>query len=92
MNVLLSATDAMTRKLMERFYRNLFEDKLSQLEALRETQLWVLKDPSVVTVADGDRGPVRLLKDPSIDAENQRPSQKNSPYYWAPFVLSGDCR
>ena len=40
--------DAVTRRFMERFYRNLWEKKMSKLEALREAQLWMLENPDTV--------------------------------------------
>ena len=41
--------DAATSVLMEQFYRNLWEQKLPKLEALRQAQLAVLNDPGLVT-------------------------------------------
>ena len=82
--------DAMTRKLMERLYRNLLGDKMSKHDALREAQLWVLKNPSLVSESSDDRGSVRKKKE-SV-AVDEKPSGRTSPYYWAPFVLSGDWR
>lgn len=80
--------DVATRDLMERFYDNLWtktkeDGKTSlytKLEALREAQLWMLKER-------GSRG--------IVDAEG-KPADANKkrlpPYYWAAFVLSGDWR
>jgi tetratricopeptide (TPR) repeat protein/CHAT domain-containing protein len=69
--------DDATRKLMERFYDNLWSKKMSKLEALREAQLSMLRGElarsvEVERAGEGDR---RL-----------------PPYYWAAFVLSGDWR
>ena len=36
--------DVVTRDLMERFYTNLWEKELGKLEALREAQLWALRE------------------------------------------------
>jgi CHAT domain-containing protein len=36
--------DTATQRLMSRFYENLWEKKLSKVEALREAQLWMLRE------------------------------------------------
>jgi len=74
--------DAVSRRLMERFYRNLWESQLSLLDALREAQLWVLRHPEEV------RGLV------PVDEEGKplTSHERTSPYYWAAFALSGDWR
>jgi CHAT domain-containing protein len=72
--------DVATRDLMERFYDNLWNKDLGKLAALREAQLWMLRD----------RGP-RGLKLPDGD-EPPPDSKRLPPYYWAAFVLSGDWR
>lgn len=68
--------DLVTRRLMERFYRNLWEKEMSRLDALREAQLYILRDP----------GSLRSLGVPDQEASQM------SPYYWAAFQLSGDWR
>ncbi|MEQ8788701.1 MAG: tetratricopeptide repeat protein [Pirellulaceae bacterium] len=70
--------DVATRDLMERFYRNMWEGEMGKLEALREAQLWMLRE----------RGP-RGLK--PLEDEDASP-KRLPPYYWAAFVLSGDWR
>ncbi|MBM4001106.1 MAG: tetratricopeptide repeat protein [Planctomycetes bacterium] len=71
--------DERTRALMERFYRNIWERDLGKLEALREAQLWMLKE-----------GPTRgVEREPR---EGGAPIDRSPPYYWAAFVLSGDGR
>ena len=69
--------DLVTRLLMERFYRNLWEGEMSRLDALREAQLYVLNHPEAV------RG-----SDPQPDD----PKLRTSPRLWAAFTLSGDWR
>jgi CHAT domain-containing protein/tetratricopeptide (TPR) repeat protein len=69
--------DAVTRDLMERFYSNLWDKEMGKLEALREAQLWALKER-------GPRG-LELLDKPEA-------SKRLPPRYWAAFVLSGDWR
>jgi CHAT domain-containing protein len=71
--------DEATRGLMERFYDNLWNREMSAVEALREAQLWMLREGR-------ERGLVRLDDDQPADP------QRVSPYYWAAFVLSGDWR
>jgi CHAT domain-containing protein/Tfp pilus assembly protein PilF len=77
---LWSVDDEATRKLMVRFYENLWEKQLPKLEALREAQLWLLKEGV-------ERGMVRVEE----EAHSKRPP-RTPPYYWAAFVLSGDWR
>jgi tetratricopeptide (TPR) repeat protein len=77
--------DECTRRLMERFYANLWHKQMGKLAALREAQLWMLregaKQPDVL------RGLQRLPKE-----GRERTDGKLPPYYWAAFVLSGDWR
>jgi CHAT domain-containing protein len=70
--------DAATSKLMQRFYENLWDKKMGKLAALREAQIWMIRDK-------GNRG-LTLLGDQPADAGVP------SPFYWAAFVLSGDWR
>jgi CHAT domain-containing protein/tetratricopeptide (TPR) repeat protein len=71
--------DKATRALMERFYDNLWAKKLSRLEALREAQLWMLRE---------GRKSLR-----GLDLETPEPTDSRlPPRYWAAFVLSGDWR
>ncbi|MDX1944997.1 MAG: tetratricopeptide repeat protein [Pirellulaceae bacterium] len=70
--------DDAARDLMERFYENLWTKNMGKLQALREAQLWMLKE----------RGPRGLTRIETGDT----PQNRLPPYYWAPFVLSGDWR
>ena len=74
--------DDATRKLMVRFYQNLWDPKepLSKLEALREAQLWMLKE-----------GVKRGLV-PADEEKKSNQATRTPPRYWAGFVLSGDWR
>lgn len=72
--------DLQTMALMKRFYHNLWKEDLPRLDALREAQLWMLRE--------GARRDVRLR--PST-AKPEKP-QRAAPYHWAPFILSGDWR
>ena len=71
--------DLVTRFLMERFYRNLWEKDMSRLDALREAQLHVLKHPE--EVRGGDALP-----------NQDKAKARTSPRYWAAFALSGEWR
>jgi CHAT domain-containing protein len=68
--------DTATRSLMERFYKNLWERELPAIEALREAQIWMLRDQT-------NRG---------LAVSDQPAGDHLPPYYWAAFVLSGDWR
>jgi len=70
--------DRATRDLMERFYKNLWTDEMGTQEALREAQLWMLKEGAT-------RGAVNLTEDAADSEPTNLP-----PFYWAAFVLSGD--
>lgn len=72
--------DEQTRQLMERFYDNYWRRELGMLESLREAQLWMLKE---VSARDLRLGPKTAAAGQVI---------RTPPYYWAPFVLSGDWR
>jgi CHAT domain-containing protein/tetratricopeptide (TPR) repeat protein len=68
--------DTATRSLMERFYKNLWEQELPAVEALRQAQIWMLRDQS-------NRG---------LAVSDQPATDHLPPYYWAAFVISGDWR
>jgi CHAT domain-containing protein len=77
--------DRDTQMLMQRFYENVWQKRMSKVEALRDAQLWMLRE-----------GPKRsgLLRGLDI-ASDVSPTDKDHglpPYYWAAFVLSGDWR
>ena len=77
--------DKATQLLMARFYDNLWQKKMSKLEALSKAQRWLLHD--------GPKQP-GLTRGLQLDGD---PDQSNGPgllppFYWAAFVLSGDWR
>ena len=77
--------DEPTRFLMERFYANLWDKKLPKLEALREAQVWMLRE------GKRHEGLSRGLESVG-DNEPKNQAGRLPPYYWAAFVLSGDWR
>jgi CHAT domain-containing protein len=70
---------------MGRLYGNLWERKMPRLEALREAQLWMLRE------GRKDQGVARGVKRRDDD-EAAAQDGRLPPYYWAAFVLSGDWR
>jgi CHAT domain-containing protein len=84
--------DAATTVLMEHFYANLWSEKMSKLEALRQAQLTVLNDPELMTKKRGiDEKPEKLPPGGSTTRPAVRATRSN-PALWAAFVLSGDVR
>jgi CHAT domain-containing protein len=83
--------DTATRRLMERFYRNLWERKMGKLDALRDAQLWMLNHPEAAVPEASDpettRKPGKIVARALDDK-----SARTSPEFWAAFVLSGDWR
>lgn len=73
--------DLQTMALMKRFYHNLWKKEFSRLDALREAQLWMLRE--------GPRRDLRLKPQPGVKPDE---SVRSPPFHWAPFVLSGDWR
>ena len=83
--------DHVTCVLMERFYRNIAARQAGQttalLDALREAQLWVLRNPQDLVAAVRASSARRGADPPIADADSV-----TGPYYWASFTLSGDWR
>ena len=77
--------DRATQALMARFYNNLWEKKMSQLDALCEAQRWMIREGA--KLPDLVRG-----LDVLPDAAPRQATDVLPPYYWAAFVLSGDWR
>lgn len=76
--------DVATMLLMERFYWNLWERKMSKLDALREAQLYLLNNPKVVLDHKDIRGDLRISTKPDTKI-----THRLSPQFWAAFSLSG---
>ena len=77
--------DEATQVLMSRFYDNLWQKRMSKVEALREAQLWMLREGGQPN-GRSTRG-LAVDEDQPVDFGRHLP-----PYYWAAFVLSGDWR
>lgn len=80
--------DAATQALMVEFYRNLWEEKRSQGDALRQAQLTMLNHYDPAKQALSPRG-LKLIKPQQADDKEQ---SRLHPRYWACFTLSGDWR
>ncbi len=78
--------DQATQVLMSRFYRNLWERKLSKVESLREAQLWMLRQPDEVEVE------LRKLRGGEDELDDGTDRTIASAKHWAAWVLSGDWR
>ena len=105
---LWNVSDAATLELMDEFYKRLWgKEKVSRLEALRQAQLAILRDPARVRkraealLADArKRGvPEKELRGVGKQAlelpkgGKAGEAAKRSPEaWWAAFVLSGDWR
>jgi hypothetical protein len=74
---------AANRELLARFYDNLWNKGFGKVQALREAQLWMLRER-------GYDGVLSRLA-PAGLVTQERP-QRLPPYLWAGFVLSGDWR
>ena len=83
--------DPATRKLMELFYTNLIQKKMSRLDALREAQLHILNHPESIHSSSVDSN--REKRSPSLDVGGSEETDgRASPELWAAFQLSGDWR
>jgi CHAT domain-containing protein len=71
--------DLVTRLLMERFYRNLWDKDMTRLDALREAQLFILNNPD-------------KLRGATVVETEDSAKLRTSPRLWAAFGLSGDWR
>ena len=82
--------DVPTLVLMEEFYRNLWEKKLTKREALRQAQLTVYRNPEMVTRRAKELG-VRGIEDEAVPLPAPGPAraQRSPARWWAAFLLSG---
>jgi CHAT domain-containing protein/Flp pilus assembly protein TadD len=80
--------DRATKSLMSRFYENLWQRRMSKLEALREAQQWLIREGPKQSELLRGRG-LELDSEPENEVTQ---SGRLSPRYWAAFELSGDWR
>lgn len=83
--------DLQTMALMKRFYHNLWKEKLPRIDALREAQLWMLREPQPGMLRNGPSRDMRLRPN-IVTAPKPETTNRSAPFYWAPFILSGDWR
>jgi CHAT domain-containing protein/Tfp pilus assembly protein PilF len=84
--------DLSTKELMVRFYGNLWEKKMGKLEALREAQLWVMKEGKAAGLdrgIDDESVVVKDTKKEPIKHEGSTKGEMLPPKYWAAWILSG---
>lgn len=85
--------DAATSLLMEEFYFNLWERKLSRWESLQQAQLTILKNPLLVSQRNNELALRGFVQGKTVRGrvEATDPSLSH-PALWAAFILSGDGR
>ena len=84
--------DLSTKELMVRFYGNLWEKKMGKLEALREAQLWVMKEGKAAGLDRGIDDESVVIKDTKkepVKVEGSTKGEMLPPKYWAAWILSG---
>lgn len=86
--------DDATAALMTLFYRNLWRDKLTPVEALRQAQLALYRHPDHIAEwakAPPDRGPSTVVppREGSALPGTVKPARTARTKQWAAFVLSG---
>jgi CHAT domain-containing protein len=89
---LWKVNDAATSLLMEEFYANLWQKKLPKLEALRQAQLKVLKNPTLVRkrAEELTKAGLRAPGDPEPLPKAGPAEIRSHPALWAAFVSYGD--
>ena len=85
--------DKATQELMKQFYTNLWDKKMSKIDALREAQLWMLRHPDELNrlgIKGATRGKPRKLANKQKEGDVLNQSDRTDPFFWAAFQLSGD--
>tara|TARA_E500000305_G_C4009027_1_gene231643 strand:- start:1095 stop:1481 length:387 start_codon:yes stop_codon:yes gene_type:complete len=94
---LWSVDDAATAALMKLFYTKLWNEKLPPIEAIRQAQLEIYRDPGLIEKLTGQRAPLfegeeNLSRgDLTLNANaNKQTSQSRTPArLWAAWTLQG---
>ena len=94
---LWSVDDAATAALMKLFYTKLWNEKLPPIEAIRQAQLEIYRDPGLIEKLTGQRAPLFKAEenltrgDLKLNANaNKQTSQRRTPArLWAAWTLQG---
>jgi CHAT domain-containing protein len=82
--------DQASAVLMRLFYHKLWVEKKPPIEALREAQLTIYRNPKLIGKLAVTRGPNFAKTVQRLTAgHNQSSTPKSDPKHWAGFVLSG---
>ncbi|MEX0586613.1 MAG: CHAT domain-containing protein, partial [Pirellulales bacterium] len=85
--------DQATAALMGLFYEKLWKQNKPPIEALREAQLAIYRNPDLIGKLAGQRGQSFSKTVDLVDAGRRAPDGKTShPRFWAAWVLSGPGR
>jgi len=79
-SALWDVDDQATAKITVKFFELLKRDKLSPVDAIRQAKLWAIDNRKKVVSIDS----------PRVNLPNEHRSNRLSPYYWAPFTISGN--
>ena len=83
--------DLQTRRLMIRFYQNMYSKNMPKLKAITEAQKWILSDGSTSENED-EQGRSSLGFSGNPEQSNRQLNGRVHPRYWAAWTLSGDWR
>ncbi|NET35524.1 MAG: CHAT domain-containing protein [Cyanothece sp. SIO1E1] len=91
LGTLWKVSDFSTSSLMQEFYTNLKQGNMTKAEALRLAQLCLLNGETGCSNADvRKRSATGLRLNPDLPESIETEIDVSHPYYWAPFVLTGN--